>query len=374
MRRWQSSFFALAVTCLLFCMARGFALDDKVTLVKNSEVLTCHVTKDDSSGVEITMQGGNRTFPPQEIADIEFDISDPDWVAAVAAYKAGSYGVAAQRLQGILSEKANIDSFRVEAKPYLFYVSADSLYRSGKISEAVPLFEKFITEFKNSRYVPAAISSLVDAAVRSGDSAQLEKVGALLAPLQGATGDQKAQADYLEARILLAQGKPDKAESKFVSAYGGTSNPDAKGMALMGQADCAIAAKNLSKARDLAQRALTASPTAGVAGAAHLIIGDALMSEIETQKPVGEALEGKLMDALLEYMRVTEQYRGDPRTEPRALYKAGECLRLLAEKVPATHGGDRQRAMAMYTRLTGESRYRNSPWTAEAEKAMAGFR
>ena len=379
MRRWQSTLVPLARlagTCLLLCGAirTASAIEDKITLYKNNEVLSAHVKKDDSSGVEILIQGGARTLPPQEVADIEWDVNDPDWVSAVAAYKQGSYSNAAQHLQEILGEKVRVDAIRVEVRPYLYYLTADCLYRGGKIADAVPLFEKFINDFKNSRYVPTAIGSLVDAAIRSGDKAALEKVSSLLGPLQSQGGEQKAQADYLEGRILLAQGKPDKAESKFVSAASGTVVPDARGMALMGQADCAILAANLSKARDLAQKALMASPTPGVSGAAHMIIGDALMAEIEAQKAGGDVLEGKLLDALLEYMRVTEQYRGDPRTEPKALFKAGECLRLLAERLQATHGGDRQRAMAMYSRLTNESRYRNSPWAAEAEKAMAKFK
>ena len=361
-----------AIAALFFCLSAGRAwtLDDKVTLYRNNELLNGHVTKDESSGVDLEITGqGSRQLQPTEVADIDWDISDKEWRTAIAQYKSGGYGSAAQRLAGLISEKESLDAFRREAKPYLFYVYADCLYHMGKLSEAVPLFEKFINENKSSRYVPTAVGSLVDAAI---EGHSFEKITPLLALLRSQGPEQKAQADFYEGRMLLAQGKPRDAESKFVAAASGSSVPDAKGMALMGQAECAIGDKNITKARELAQRALTASPSAVVSGAAHLVIGDTLIAEVDTQHPAGEALENKLLDALLEYMRVTEQYRGDPRTEPNALLKAGECLQRMSA-LP-NHGGDRQRAISMFGRLTSDTKYRNTSWAAEAEKDMQKFR
>ena len=79
-------------------------------------------------------------------------------------------------------------------------------------------------------------------------------------------------------------------------------------------------------------------------------------------------MQGKLMDALLEFMRVIEQYRGDPRTEPQAMLRAGDCLARLS-KLP-NRGGDRYRAQQMYNKLINDPRYRNTRWGAQAAEAM----
>src|SRR5208283_5727538 len=99
-------------------------------------------------------------------------------------------------------------------------------------------------------------------------------------------------------------------------------SPELKGMALMGQAECAVSLGKLTDARDKAQKALASNPPASVSAAAHLVIGEALLAEIDTQKPIGGELENKLVDAVLEFLRVHLLYPGDRATEPKAIFKA----------------------------------------------------
>lgn len=342
--------------------------EDRVTKVKNNEVIVGEVTRAELTNVDLrikdpkTQAVARVSLAAAEIADIEWDVPILEWRTAMSDYESAQYAKAAQGFQGILTDQGELDKVRAPAKAPLYYYCAESLYRSGKSSEAVPLFEKMLSEFKTSYYIPRAVGSLVDALIQTKE---FDKAAALLKQLRDLGGEQKPLADYYEGQIKLAQGRPQDAEKLFALAAGGTNVPATKGMALMGQAQCAIASNNLAKGRELAQKALAAGPPASVAGAAHLIIGEAILTEAETQRPAD--LQSKLMDALLEFERVLEQYRGDPRTEPQAMLKAGDCLVRLS-RLP-NRGGDRYRAQAMYNRLINDPRYRNTRWGLQAAEA-----
>jgi hypothetical protein len=363
----------LAVLSLFAVVAS--ATEDHVTKFKNKEVVVGRVKKADLNGIDIeiidprTKAVANVAVQASEVADIDWDVSDQDFRGGMSAFDGGAYGQAAQRFHGTYNEPDSIG--RAEVKPALFYYYAESLYRSGKPGEAVPVFEKLVNEFKTSYYVPMAMGSLVDAAIQTKDFA---KVPPLLNTLRALGGEQKALADYYEGQMMLAQGKVKEAEGRFASAASGSNAPSAKGMALMGQAKCAIAANDVTKARDLAKRALDAGPPANVAGAAHLVIGDALLAEVDAQKPTGEALEKKLMDALLEYMRVLEQYRGFADSEAQAMLRGGDCLVRLFKSNPNARGADRHRAVYLYTKLTSDAKYRNTRWAVEAAENMKNLR
>ena len=344
-------------------------VEDRVTKYKNNEVIVGTVKKAELTNVDMevrdprTQAVANVSLAAAEISDIEWDVADAEWRAATSAYEGAKYAQAAQGFLGIVSDPEAFDKIRLAAKAALYYYCAESLYRAGKAPEAVPLFEKLMSDFKTSYYVPRAVGSLVDALIQMKE---FNKATGLLKPLRELGGEQKPLADYFEGQIMLAQGKPQDAEKLFASAAVATSVPATKGMALMGQAQCAIASNNLARGRELAQRALMAGPPASVAGAAHLTIGEAILTEIEAERPAD--LQGKLMDALLEFMRVLEQYKGDPRTEPQAMLKAGDCLARLS-KLP-NRGGDRYRAQQMYNRLINDTRYRNTRWGAQAAEAI----
>jgi len=344
-------------------------VEDRITKVKNNEVIVGEVKKAELTNVDMqvrdprTQAVANVSLAAAEIADIEWDVPMLEWRTAMGDFESAQYTKASQEFQSIVSDPEAFEKIRAAAKPTLYYLCAESLYRAGKTSEAVPVFEKLLSEFKTSYYIPRAVGSLVDALIQMKE---FDKAAALLKQLRELGGEQKPLADYYEGQIKLAQGRPQDADKLFVSAASGTNVAATKGMALMGQAQCAIASNSLAKGRELAQKALMAGPPASVAGAAHLIIGEATLTEVETERPPD--LQSKLMDALLEFMRVIEQYRGDPRTEPQALLKAGDCLARLS-KLP-NRGADRYRAQQMYNKLINDPRYRNTRWGAQAAEAI----
>ncbi|HEY3319817.1 MAG TPA: hypothetical protein VGP72_05000 [Planctomycetota bacterium] len=353
----------------------AYAAEDRVIMVRNNEVRSGVITKADLDGVELQMrdaktsQVAKMTMGGAEIANIEWDSGSPEYRSAMANYDSQHYAEGVRDFQSILNDKDDLEKFRAVCKPALYFYYAQSLYLSGKPSEAIPAFEKLMNEFKNSYYVPAAVGSLVDCAIITKD---LSKVPPLLSQLRALGMEQKALADYYEGQMLLAQNKAKEADSKFAAAAGGSSVPSTKGMALMGQAKCAVGEGNLVKARDLAQKALAAGAPRDVSGAAHLVIGDAVLAEVEAQKPTGDVLQTKLMDALLEYMRVLEQYRGNVDNEAQAMLHAGDALIKLS-KLP-NRSADMHRAITLYTKLVQDPRYRSTRYAGLAETAMKAIR
>ncbi len=360
------------VCCALLAPAIGMcAGDDRVTMVKGNEVRVGRVSAANIDGIQLEMKDPKTQVPqkmtllPGEIVGIEWDTGDPEFRSGYNNYVGSNFGEAARSFASIISDPDELTKMRGEVKPALYFFCAESLYRGGKPTEAVPLFEKLMKEYQTSYYVPMAVASLVDAAILTKDYA---KVPALLDQLRKLGGEQKALADYYEGQMLFAQGKIKPADEKYGSAVAGGGSATTKGMALMGQARCAIAENNLSKARDLAQRALAAGAPPTVAGAAHLVIGEAIVADAEAQKLSGDALVTKLMDAMVEYMRVIEQYRGDVDSEAQAILHAGDSLMKLSKF--KGHEADLHRANYMYTKLTGDSRYRNTRWAPMAAEAM----
>jgi TolA-binding protein len=346
------------------------AADDKVTLVKG-DVLTGRVAAESAEEIKVmvrekTGQEAPLLLRPAQVADIEWGMDMAEWHEAHAAFKKGNYKRAAETFGGIINEKENLEQVRGEARPYLFYMHAESLYRAQRTPEALAAFQKFMSACKTSIYASQAFGSIIDAAIQSNDSANAEKY---LAEMRNGAGDQKALADYYHGKLLLAQNKVKEADAKFLSAARASTVTSTQGMALMGQANCAIAEGNLGKARELASKALAASPPRAVAASAHLVIGNALMSEAEAAG--APASEQKLVDAMLSYMRVPILYSGDSATEPEALFKTGECLQKLYKQYRQTRPNDRNRALYMYGKLTDDGRYRATKWAAQAQKNMA---
>lgn len=367
----QLSIRCFALLALVLSSVSSFA-DDKVTLVARNEVINGRIRKCDMDGIDIEIKDRTgaavkRSVKPEEVAEIEWGIADQEFMSGVNAYKNGNYATAAQRFQTVYGDAESLQAFRAEARAYLVFMVAESLYRAGKPAEAVPVFEKMLNEFKTSYYVPTAVGSMVDSAIITKD---FKKVDPLLGMLRQLGGEQKALADYYEGQMLMAQDKVKDAEGRFVNAARASTVPATKGMALMGQARCAVATNDLTKARTLAQQALGAGAPASVAGAAHLVIGEATLAEVDSGK--ADNAEARLLDAVLSFMRVIEMYPGFPNTEPVAMLRAGEALQRLS-KLP-NRAADRIRSMAMYNRLSNDPRYRNTRWAQMASDNAKNFK
>ncbi|HLX62700.1 MAG TPA: tetratricopeptide repeat protein [Planctomycetota bacterium] len=350
-RAWSAYWIAIAT---LVCAFQARAEADKVTLVKNKEVISGRITKDDRDGLEIDMRGGaKRTVNSSEIADVEWDVSDENFHDAVGAFRSGAYVRAASSLESLIKDKESLDRVRPLARPYLYYLYAESKYRSGKAADAMAAYQDLITKFPNSRYVPAALSNMCASAIQSRN---FDKLPALLKLLADGGPEQKQLADYYEGEAALAQNKPADALRKYANAaVGGVQK--VKAMALVGQARAYAATNEPAKSREAAQAALALNPPEGMAALAHTLIGDAIVADADAKKLTGSQLQDALLDAVLEYMRVQTQYPADAQTEGDALLKSGECFMRLA-KLPTRSGSDdRERALALFNRIGSERKF-----------------
>ncbi len=343
------------------------AESDKITLVKNKEVVSGKITKDDKDGLEIEMgAGARRTFNSAEIGDVDWDVSTEGFREAVASFRSGAYSSAADGLQGIIEQKEVLDQVRAVARPYILYLYAECKYRGGKGQEAAAVYQRLIDTYKNSRYTPMALTNMADSAIQSK---AFDKLPPLLAHLRDGGPDQKQMADYYEGEALLAQNKPAEALKKYAAAAAGIVLR-VKAMALAGQARCLIAAGDAAKAREAAQAAINLSPADSVSAVAHTIIGDSILAEADSKKLTGTPLQDALLDAILEYLRVQNQYPTDARTEGYAVLKAGECFKRLS-KLPGRAGGEDQgRAVALFSRLSGDRRFANTDYPNKASKFL----
>ncbi|HYF48168.1 MAG TPA: hypothetical protein VEJ63_02105 [Planctomycetota bacterium] len=356
---------------LALCACLSVRAEDKLILIKNNQVISGRIVKEDIENIQIELKGqGSVSYKPSEVLDIEWGITDPiDFRDGYNSFKKGAYGRAADTFGGLLKDEESMKTFPPQAKAYLNYIYAESLYRAEKPQDAMAAFEKFMNEFKTSSFTTAAVGSMVDCAIMTGD---FGKVPALLGQLRQQGGEQGAQADYLEGKMLLAQKKPKDADQRFSKAAAAATTASTRGLALMGQARVAVANADLTKARDLAQKALTANPPRVVAAEAHLVIGDAIVAEVDAKKPTGDELVNAYLDALLAYLRVPLLYDGDRATEPRAMYQAGDVLKRMS-KLP-NRGADRIRAITVFTKLTQDGRYRGTEYAAKAAEALKTFR
>lgn len=357
--------FALALGLIL--TAYGRCGDDKVTLVKKNETVAGKITKDDREGLELELKGGaKQTFKSSEIADIEWDIAEEGFHEGAAEFRKGSYDRAADSFGGIVTQADSLKRVRPVAQPYLFYMYAESLYRSGKAADAYAAYQKLIDTFKTSRYAPFALSNMADAAIQAK---AFDKLPALLKQLADGGGEQKALADYYEGEALTAQGKPKEAIAKYMSAAAGAGGKT-KAMALVGQAKAQAAAGDLPRAKDLAQQALSQNPPERMASRAHALIGDAILAEVESKKLGGTQLQDALLDAILEYMRVQNQYASDAATEGYALLKIGECFKRLSKLPAREQSDDAERAKSTFVKLSSDRRFAGSELANKAFKHL----
>jgi len=363
----------VSVLVATLAVVAGFQVraEDKLTLVKNNTVISGRILKEDIENIQIEQKGqGSVSYRPSEVLDIEWGITDPpDFRDGYRSFKGGAYNRAADTFASLIKDEESMKAFPPQAKGYLNYIHAESLYRAEKPQEAMAAFDKFMKEFATSSFTSAAVASMVDCAIITGDYG---KVPPLLGQLRQQGGEQQALAEYLEGKMLLAQKKTKEADARFGKAVAASNSPSTRGLALMGQASVAVQSADLTKARDLAQKALTANPPRNVAAAAHIVIGDAIVAEVDAKKLTGEELINAYLDALLAYMRVPLLYDGDRATEPKAMYQAGDVLKRMS-KLP-NRGADRQRAITILTKLSQDSRYRGSEYAAKAGEALKSFR
>jgi len=165
--------------------------------------------------------------------------------------------------------------------------------------------------------------------------------------------------------MSLVQQRTDEAARLFMKAASAAPDEESQGLARLGLARCALLAKQYDKARQMGEQAITPKATPLVLAAARLMLGNVCFEQAQAAKDDA----GLYLDAALEYLRIWTLYPGDERTEAEALYKAGECFRLLS-RFPGRKG-DPARAAELYSAVSGK--YPGSIWAKSASKRLKGM-
>lgn len=358
----------LSAAVLLYAAAASAAVEDAVHLRsrKGTRVLKGVVVADNLDTLKLRVGGGgNIELSGSQVISVEYDITDPSWRDGLNAYRSGQWREAADNFAVLLGER-KWRRFRDAAKPYLLYLTASALRRSKQHAKAFKIFEKFINDYGNSRYLPAAAREFVETAIVLK---RFQKVPAVLAKLRGLRGEFTVIADYCEALMRQAQNRGSEADRLFRRVALNTKNAEMRGMARLGQAECAEKRGRISVAREAAQKALAGNPSAVVAAKAHLIIGRTLFAEAPKAGSDKER-QAKFTDALLEFLRVPVCWPGDERVEPEALLLLARCHAMLAQ-FPG-HSKDRKAALYWLSVLRGK--YAGSSWAVKGGKEEAKLR
>jgi tetratricopeptide (TPR) repeat protein len=340
--------------------------DDRVILRKGSPIQG-QVQKDAETVSVRHKQGGEMAQPATEVVEIIWDIADFNWTNGLSDMNAGKFSDACHALSKVLPNLKNPALFRLEAEAEFRYRYGECLFQTGQLAEAAEQFRTFIRGFQGNRFRGRSLERLALAYIQLGKTKEAKES---LNAVRSLGGDAAVRAALLEGDLNLRLRQANEAEACYTQAAGlAPDGSELRLLANMGQAKVAFLAKRFDKAKEMAEKALKGRPTANAAAAAHLILGNIYFEE--AAKLTDQAkMQIKLLDAALEFLRVHLLYAGDERTEPEALYKAGETFRLLM-RLPGQQAS-RERAKDMFSKV--RERYPSSPLAPEAEKRLDEMR
>lgn len=345
------------------CRVQGAYVDEVTLTTAGATVLRGEIKKESLKGIEIEDERGQKLpdFGNQQIVSIIWDLKSDDWVRGNLELNSGNFEAAAASLDALIGELRTV---RRVVQPYLFLRCGEAFFRAGKPQEAADRFEAIPRDYPDSRYVPEAIDRLLDIQIQLKNTNRARE---LLKRLSALGGSYAVKAILYDAELDLLQGRADEASRKFEQAARSTTDSETRVLGHLGQARCAVIARQFDKAKQTAQQALEVKGvTPAVAGMAHLIIGSVLLQEAETAKDD----PGKFLDAALEFQRVVQMYPGDERTEPEALFKTGEVFRLLSKL--RDRNTELGRAVETYNAL--RRKYPGSRWAKQAGEVMQKLR
>jgi TolA-binding protein len=348
---------------LMFGLGMGFlsaawGAVDEVTLV-NGKPIKGEVIKETVASVKMVDERKAQLpeFTGAQVASIKWDIQNLEFQQAEKQLEGGNYEGAAVGFKGVVDDFANFP--REPAKPYVMLQYGTSLYQAGKPEDAQEAFEKLMTDYSTSRYVGDAAGRLISIYIQLKN---FNRAKELLKKLSGMGANFAARALLLEADIDLAQGKKADASGKYAKVPGSTTDAELLALARLGQARCEEQPAKMRQAAEAALALKGASPN--ILATAHLLIGNSLLEEGKALKD--DAAKEKLLDAVLEFLRVTMLYPGNETTEGEAMFKAGECFKLLSKR--PDRKADRGRAAELYRQV--REKYPGSRWAKVASESL----
>lgn len=360
-----TSFLKNALSTTLFALALAtpvFAQDNKdsVTL-KNGNTESGRIKSEDYGGLVIDAKG-EKTIPWNDIANAPGSIrygNATQYDSAKDQFDQGKYAEALKAFDELKSEKGT----RPPIKQNVLYYGALAQQRLGKTDEALAGYKELLTAFPKSRYLLPVGENFVTIYLGKGDAAGAAKALDQLstdASTAGVDAGLSAGINVLKGRVLEDQKKFPEAQASYAVAEKATgAQPAVVQQAILGQARCAVALGDKTKAEGLFRKVVNADGPSPVMAGAWNGLGDLLLEEGK-KGTGGKADPDKINDALYCYLRGVVLYSPlpDESTDQyeRAIFYSSECFKFLGqlETKPDAKAAQLQRSQARLDQLKRE--------------------
>jgi len=236
-----------------------------------------------------------------------------------------------------LAELVKDTKLRAPLKQHVLYYKALIEQRQAKYDDAIVAYKDLLTAFPKSRYLLDVGDNLVQIYIAKGDVPGAMKALDQLssdAATAGVESGFSSAMNVLKGRVLEEQQKFPEAQAAYTVAEKGTGvAATVVAQAILGQARCAIALKDNTKAEGLFRKIVNADGPNNVMAGAWNGIADLMYADATPKS--GKADAAKINDALYCYLRGVVQYSplpGESTSEyERALAGSVRCFKGLAQ-------------------------------------------
>jgi tetratricopeptide (TPR) repeat protein len=314
--------------------------DNKDTLtLKSGATESGKIKSEDYGGLVIDVKT-DKTIPWADIVPGSIHYNNATaYESAKDAFDGGKYDDALKAFDEMKGDKGT----RAVLRQHALYYSALIQQRQGKGDEALAGYKELLTAFPKSRYLYDVGENMVAIYKAKKDPASATKALDQLstdALTAGADPGFSSAVNVLKGSVLEDQKKYAEAQAAFAVAEKATGvTPAVVQQAILGQARCAVALNDKTKAEGLFRKVTTTDSAAPIMAGAWNGLGDLLLEE-GRKGAGGKADPDKITDALYCYLRGVVQYvplPGESSAEyERAMFYSAKCFDYLGQLAPAT--------------------------------------
>ena len=277
-------------------------------------------------------KGPARTVEWKEVAPNGITYAgSPEYQAAKDMLDSGKLAEALPLFEELLTDA----KLRAVLKQNAEYYVAAIHQRTGDFDKAIEGYKKLVADFPKSRYLMEVGENLVASYAGKGD---LAPAGKALDELSSAATSAGVEASFnsavnvLKGRLLEEQKKYPEAQAAYGVAESATGVPQSVvQQARLGKARCMVALNKKSEAEQLLRAIVKEDASNAVLAGAWNGLGDITLEE--GKKGSGDS--EKLLDALFCYLRGVVQYAplpGEPVTEyKRAMKNSAQVCEFISQ-------------------------------------------
>ena len=294
------------------------------------------------------------------------------WSDAVEAMNSGDFATALAGLTELTKDRRS----RRWLRTYSLYNIAQIYEYTGDWKAAIQAWEKLVTDYKKSKFVPKAYIQIGLGHLNLGDAAAARSAFGKLGRIPGLPAGQKVLGKYY---LILIKQKQGEGNPPKISP-----NPVLLKQALAEYRKLLAETENDDELKDVANRARLGVGTCLVQlgqYAEALAFFEKIAASTDDKAVLGGAFNGlglcyykqnKWGDALLAFLRTEVLYgEEDPEQEAMALFYSGRCFHLLYGQ---SVGGDAYKARARSQFKKCMQKYQGTSWSRQSEEGYNSIR